>query len=254
MPAKHRPFKLVLFDVGNTLLYAEQSFDNIVPRANEAMYAALLEMGYARLDARFPEVYDQRTEEYYHLRAEELVEYSSAIVLRRVLTEYGYKEVSDAHIGKALRAFYSVTQANWIPEADTVPMLQVLQGQGYRLGVISNAADTEDIYQLLDKVQARPYFEQILVSAEVGIRKPHPRIFEMALEHFGMSAQETAMVGDTLAADILGANQLGIGSVWITRRADRPDNHLVQAKIQPDVSIAALSDLPNLLAAWPVQA
>jgi FMN phosphatase YigB (HAD superfamily) len=62
------------------------------------------------------------------------------------------------------------------------------------------------------------------------------------------------MVGDTLGADILGANNLGIASVWINRRVVmRPDNLAHDDTILPKATISALSELPGLLQAWKIQ-
>jgi FMN phosphatase YigB (HAD superfamily) len=116
---------------------------------------------------------------------------------------------------------------------------------GYRLGMISNAADDENVQELVDKGQLRPYFEFILSSAACGIRKPDPHIFQLALEHFRVPPEKTVMVGDTLEADILGANQLGIYSIWIPRHAENPPEG--ELPIQPQAVVPSLSELPKLL-------
>lgn len=69
----------------------------------------------------------------------------------------------------------------------------------------------------------------------------------MALAHWGTLPAHAAMVGDTLGADILGAKNAGIFSIWITRRADNPANQAHLDTIQPDAQIAALDELPGLL-------
>ena len=113
---------------------------------------------------------------------------------------------------------YSITQQNWYLEADAIPTLKTLREQGYRLGMISNTSDDKNVQQLVDRWELRPFFETIITSAGCGIRKPDERIFRLALDHFGVPPEQVAMVGDLLEADILGANQMGIYSIWITRR------------------------------------
>jgi FMN phosphatase YigB (HAD superfamily) len=56
------------------------------------------------------------------------------------------------------------------------------------------------------------------------------------------------MVGDTLGADILGAYNAGIYSIWITRHAESPANRAHADTIQPDAKIESLEDLYPLLA------
>ena len=57
--------------------------------------------------------------------------------------------------------------------------------------------------------------DHVLVSEDVGIRKPDPRIFERALELTGAQPSEAVMIGDSLQADIAGAASIGIGTIWI---------------------------------------
>jgi FMN phosphatase YigB (HAD superfamily) len=84
-------------------------------------------------------------------------------------------------------------------------------------------------------------------SARVGIRKPNPRIFNLALEALGIPPEKAAMVGDTLGADILGARNAGLMGIWITRRADSAANRAHAETIRPDAIIATLQELPGLL-------
>ena len=139
------------------------------------------------------------------------------------------------------------SQAHWLLEDDTLSTLQALQGEGYKLGIISNAGDDDDVQTLVDKANIRAYFDVVLSSAACGVRKPNPRIFALALEQMRLQAAETAMVGDTLGADILGAKNAGLYSIWLTRRADTPANREHQHTITPDAQISALGELPALL-------
>ena len=116
---------------------------------------------------------------------------------------------------------------------------------GYRLAMVSNAADDANTQVLVDKLGARPYVEFVLSSAAQGIRKPNPLIFLFALGRMGVAPERAVMVGDTLGADILGAHNSGMFAVWVTRRADRPANRAHAATIQPDAQVDRLSELPG---------
>jgi HAD superfamily hydrolase (TIGR01509 family) len=142
---------------------------------------------------------------------------------------------------------YAVSQSHWQPDPETLPTLRKLQEQGYRLGIISNAGDDTDVQALVDKAQIRPLCDFVLTSAAVGIRKPNPRIFHMGLDQWGARPEQAVMVGDTLGADILGAQNAQIYAVWLTRWADTPGNHAHADTIQPDASIRSLASLPALL-------
>jgi putative hydrolase of the HAD superfamily len=141
---------------------------------------------------------------------------------------------------------YAITQQNWYLETDTIPTLKTLRAHGYRLGMVSNTSDDKNVQQLVDRWELRPFFEKIVTSAGCGFRKPDQRIFRLVLDHFGVPPEQVAMVGDSPEADILGANQLGIYSIWITRRASPPEEG--ELSIQPQAVIPTLDLLPGLLA------
>jgi putative hydrolase of the HAD superfamily len=61
-----------------------------------------------------------------------------------------------------------------------------------------------------------------VISEEVGVRKPRSEIFQAVLEKLGSSPEETAHVGDALAADVDGATKAGLTAVWLTRRVKDP--------------------------------
>jgi len=146
-----------------------------------------------------------------------------------------------------LDRLFAVTQANWALESDARSTLKILQSSGYRLGLVSNAGDNQDVFQLVERFKIEPYFDFILTSAACSYRKPHPRIFELALVHWHIPASETAMVGDTLEADVLGAQKAGLYSIWITRRANLKSEDVL--RIQPDLSLPTLAGIPPALKA-----
>jgi putative hydrolase of the HAD superfamily len=184
---------------------------------------------------------------YFRYRDAELVEHTTRFILENLLRETGFQDVPDETMRGALADMYAVTQEHWLPEPDALPTLNQLSKLGYQMALVSNAADDENTQTLVDKLGAKNYFSAILSSAAIGIRKPDPRIFQMALEQMNASPNQAVMVGDTLGADILGAKNVGIYSIWITRRADTAANKTHVKTIIPDTSIFALSELPDLL-------
>lgn len=155
------------------------------------------------------------------------------------------------HLREALRALYGVTQKYWHVEPDAATTLQLLRAKGCRLGIISNAPDDDDVQALVENAQLKVFFDFVLTSAKAKVRKPNPSIFEAALAYWGARPEQVVMVGDTVTADVAGANRLRIASVWILRRADTPENHAAVKMHRPDATIQALSELPSLLEDWP---
>ena len=167
--------------------------------------------------------------------------------MRGLLAEWGFAELPEATLRAALKAWYLVSEAYWQPEPEAPAVLELLRQQGHRLGLISNAGDDEDVQRLVDKCGLRPYFDIVLTSAALGIRKPNPRIFQAALAHWGAEPFQAAMTGDRLGADVLGARNAGIFAIWLTRRAETAANRDHLETILPDVTVYSLSDLPPLL-------
>jgi HAD superfamily hydrolase (TIGR01549 family) len=239
----NRYFEAIFFDLGKTLMYDKDPWDPIFPRADAAMRKTLEQSGYPLVENAYGD-FNTIFDLYYH-RRKDAVEEETTVQLLRELMEAQGASPPDPVLFAAMEAMYAITQQNWYVEADAAPSLQILKDSGYRLGLISNAADDENVQELVDKGNLRSYFEFIISSAACGIRKPDARIFQLALDHFEVPPEKAAMAGDMLEADILGANQLGIYSIWVTRRAmTPPDGELA---IQPQAIVTSLSDIPELL-------
>lgn len=242
-----RPFDALIFDLGGTLIYFEGQWPEVLSRAYASLMKSLHAAGFDLDDGPFLKEFRHRIDQYYLQREAEFIEYTTACLLRTLLADHGYPEVSDAIVRSALRNMYAVSQAHWRTEEDAMSTLQLLREKGYRLGIISNASDANDVETLIDRAGIRHFFDPILISATVGYRKPNPRIFRLALDAWGLAPERAAMIGDTLGADILGARNAGMFSIWITRRAEAPANLAHVDTIQPDATIAALGELPGLL-------
>ena len=239
--------RAVLFDLGNTLMYAKtpELWPDVIRRGNQALIKYLSELGYLDQQDEFLQEFNNRLHQYYLQRDDQFLETSTFLVLKELLAEKGYPNISDQIIRESLDAHYAITQKNWELEKDTKSCLESLKRSNYKMGILSNAGDDRDVHQLIRKFNLRRYFDFVLTSAACGFRKPHEKIFEIAIENLMVKAEEVAMVGDTLNADILGANRLGIFSIWITRRVNPYPSGRLPTK--PKATINILSELPSLL-------
>jgi putative hydrolase of the HAD superfamily len=233
-------FRAILFDLGGTLMYTRHPWEPILARSDEALAQSLRDQG-LDLSPAFADEFRERVIEYYDERDQSLFETTYFSVVRDMLSERGFSQVTDAVIRSSLDALFAVTQENWALEEDSLLTLKMLEAAGYRLGIISNAGDNRDVFQLVERFGIEPFFDFVLTSAACSYRKPHPRIFELALSHWNIPPQDVVMVGDTLEADILGAHNAGLYGIWITRRAGQ------KSLIQPDLSVPTLLDIPRHL-------
>jgi len=246
-----RKFDYVLFDLGNTLLYYDAPWPGSLEEAISALTRQLVQEQVPVDPDAFQHDFLARMTKYYTSREVDCVEVTSLDVLKSFLNEHGIEDVSIRQLRNALAAMYAVSQSYWHAEEDTLPVLAELQQAGYRMGLVTNASDSDDVQVLVDKAGIRGYMDVIVISADIGLRKPHPRIFETALKFWSTVPGRAVMVGDLLPADILGANELGIASIWITRRASKHANQPFLDTVKPDVTITSLAELPGVLENFP---
>jgi HAD superfamily hydrolase (TIGR01549 family) len=243
--------RAVLFDLGGTLMYERATWDAINARADEALTNYLRREGMELNLSTFPREFRKRLRKYFQQREKDLLETTYSFVLRDVLRDKGYGDVPESTLRTGLDQLFAITQTNWTIEDDTLPTLQKLDDDGYRMGLISNAGDDQDVQQLARRFGIAQYFDFILTSAACSYRKPHRRIFELALSNWYFLPSEAVMVGDNLDADVRGAQSVGLFAVWLSRRAgERTED---QRSIQPDASLASLSELPAFLDRLQVQ-
>ena len=99
--------------------------------------------------------------------------------------------------------------------ADAVPALNSLREQGMPMGIVSNF--TSDLEHLLRRLGLRDFFGFVIVSAQVGIAKPDPRIFDLAVSQLHRPRHRLLYVGDHIGDDIEGAHAAGLDAVLIDR-------------------------------------
>ncbi len=104
--------------------------------------------------------------------------------------------------------------------SDTLPILELLRERGVPLGVVSNYGT--HLLDLLPKLGIFDYFDFIIVSAIVGVTKPDPKIFEMAIEEAGVPPDQILYIGDNPVDDVQGANNIGIDALLINRPGREP--------------------------------
>ena len=135
---------------------------------------------------------------------------------------------------------------------DVVPTLTALRDRGFRLASVTNRGYSgPDFWEEVRQLGLDELFETIVVSCDVGYLKPHPRIFEIALQRLGVEAAECLMVGDDLRADVEGPKTLGMMAVWrrppANKRVESPtDGRAREAMVRPDYAVDQMAELLGL--------
>ena len=126
---------------------------------------------------------------------------------------------------------------------DAIETLSALREKGYRIGCVTNRSYGGPTF--VEEVEAHglaDFFEVTAVSCDFGYMKPHPKIYQHALDALDIEAGETAMVGDSLRADVEGAQALGMTGIW--RR--QPNSREQVNGVRPDFTVDRLSEIPQL--------
>jgi HAD superfamily hydrolase (TIGR01549 family) len=209
--------EMVFLDIGGVL------YDDTVYA--RALHRALRDAGARFTDAEFDE-------EYTRARTEQ-----SGSFRRRLIARF----LPDGD----LRELESLAARYWhYPPAalydDVLPCLEALQ-DAYRFGVIANQPG--DVRTAMRRDGLEPFFEVWGVSDELGVGKPDPALFELAVKTAGVAPGVSVMVGDRLDYDMRPAAQVGMRTVWMLR-GEAPDEPTPEQLAETDAAVGSLADLP----------
>ncbi len=207
----------VFFDLDHTLWDFEKNsaltFEKILEESNIQVVLS-----------DFLEVYKPINLEFWKLYREEKVSQENLRYQRLKLTfdKLGYV-VSDDQI-HFLSSQYIANLSSYshlLPNA--MEVLDYLK-PNYKLHIITNGFQVVQDNKLKN-AKLFPYFNQIINSEMAGVKKPNPKIFQLALEKSKVSAERSIMIGDSIEADILGAQALGFHTIHFNAHND-PEHDL----------------------------
>jgi putative hydrolase of the HAD superfamily len=141
-----------------------------------------------------------------------------------VFARLGIAREKRAEIFDEIYQFFAEPKA-WELYPDTLESLERLKSNGLSLAIVSNW--NSSLKKVVDGLRLTGYFEFILASAEVGWKKPSPKIFEIALERASAEPARVVHVGDTYQTDVLGARKAGIRGIMLDRRGGTHHDHEV---------------------------
>ena len=112
----------------------------------------------------------------------------------------------------------------------------------------TRTATEAELRQFLRRAGIVRFLAWVVTSVDAGHRKPAPGFFNFALEKCGLGKDEMLFVGNQLNTDIIGGEQYGIRTVWLSGLGHRSaDETLSPEDVRPDYTIGTLGDLPLLL-------
>jgi putative hydrolase of the HAD superfamily len=255
---------MVFFDIGGTLAYPNPSFNGLLAQVCQANGLDITADQAGRTE---PIVWQRIAERRdagrgFSLSAEESRQFW-LWVYRTYLTEMGHPSAAEGDLPELLLTTFMRTDSYRLYD-DVIPTLRKLRDAGFPMGVISNWEAWLD--RLLVDLLIHEYFDFTLVSGAVGIEKPDPQIFRMALDAAGVRPEESVHVGDSPAHDVAGAEAVGIHGILLDRddrfsplfpkpldAADEDEAVISTGGPTPEVHVAhrvrTLLEIPDLLGA-----
>ncbi len=137
---------------------------------------------------------------------------------------------------------------SWEPFPDVEPMLTAARAiDGIRIGIVSDWGS--NLREIIAELGLDRHVDFVLPSGAVGVAKPNPAFFRLALDEAGVEPRQAIMVGDSYRADVRGAWSAGMDAVWLDRREGvniTPDDEPIPADVR---RIHGLDELPAIIAA-----
>jgi putative hydrolase of the HAD superfamily len=236
--------KSVVFDLGHTLIDYYSAWELPEQRAIERSYQLAVANGCEAPEGKFQADLQKMLKEGHMRKEKELVEIPLYRVLDTIFQRFGC-DVTDELLVEGMDTFYGMLKEHRKLVPGTVEMLEMVRDRGYAIGLVSDVAwglPSEYPQRDLDFFHLTDYFDDMVFSTDVGLRKPHPKMFKIALANLGADAAGSFFVGNSLQCDVKGA--LGVGMTAVLKRSDyfQPDDSIV-----PDATVDQWSDLAAIL-------
>lgn len=184
----------ILFDAGQTFLFPDFPFlKNLLAEYGVATDILPLQKGAALAREK---IFRHREKENWKAYLTFWMQYVGA-------AEHVIPEI----LGRVLERHKREHLWSW-PDPTASEVFAKLKNLGYRLGVISNSDGS--IERSMNKFGFAPFFDCMIDSHVVGVEKPDPRIFELALQQLGLPAERCAYIGDNYDRDVIGARRAGL--------------------------------------------
>jgi putative hydrolase of the HAD superfamily len=236
--------KGAIFDLGETLMHLTATWEQVAEWRVQAIHSALAEQGADPSEADVKREWSRlhAEESDYAARTFEEIEIQESFL--KLFERLKVKPEQQPNMDELLKRFFALEAESWVILPGVLQMLQQVRDLGLRTGLLSNARNDWAVKEIMNRLGLTSYFDVILTSAAVGIRKPRPEPFREMLKLLGVRADEAVMVGNSLEADIAGAKPLGVRTILV-KFGNHPDElplHL-ETNVDPDTTVSAVQDI-----------
>ena len=227
--------RAVLFDIDDTLFPTSVFAERARRKAVEAMVAAGLDVDVEEAYGELEEVVQEFTSNYDR--------HFDQLILRLGdrLKEGVHKAIV---IASGVQAYHA-TKRHLDPFPDVVRALEKLRATDLVRGVVSNGLTVKQAEKLVRLGLSDSFSPNaIFISEEIGVAKPHPRIFVVACEHLGIEPAEAMYVGDSPVKDVDAAHEAGL--LTCLRRGDGKYAGQI-GRHEPDHAVESFDRLVEIL-------
>lgn len=225
-------YEVVLFDADDTLFDFKKSETH----------------AFMKTMTEYDDFYDEgiHLKAYHEINTRIWKEFEMGEITQRELKVERFRRLKEA-LGLAFapeefadQYMHHLSHASFVyPEAED--LMKKLQGK-YKMAIITNGLTQVQTRRIRNAPLAR-YFQDIVISEEIGISKPDPQIFAHTLAKLGHEeAGNVLMIGDSLTSDIKGGENYGMDTCWFN--PEGKENH---SSITPTFEIRKLMDLLDIL-------
>jgi HAD superfamily hydrolase (TIGR01549 family) len=231
--------KAVLLDYIGTLV---EPHNYTLETSKRKLHKVLCQAGLKSSMKEFMEAYAEAHEKYRKIRYEELREVTNAVWVSETLNNIQCKtNTEDPRLRAALNAFFQdfINSLKLRPHAKKLIKTAT---EHCKVGLVSNFTYAPVIYASLRKLGISQYFNAVLVSEEIGWRKPHRIMFDKALRILQVKAEEAIFIGDSPTEDIKGAKHVGLKTVFVPSQFYSASD-LIKFGEKPDAIVKDLREM-----------
>jgi len=207
--------KAILFDLGETLV-TQNIEDNLVTMKALEKISKILPR--PKSPSELFAIYKQGYNVNEAFRSKHHVEIPIQAWMVQLLRRALGQEPEDNLVEEAIKIVVSARAENAVVFPDSKPLLEKLSKRRIKLGIISNVSSHDVAVEILRKVDLLEYFDYVVTSAFVGIRKPDPGIFLYALMQLKLQPRNAVIVGDSERHDVWGGTITGMKTVLVSKK------------------------------------
>ncbi|HHW68524.1 MAG TPA: noncanonical pyrimidine nucleotidase, YjjG family [Epulopiscium sp.] len=230
--------KAIFFDLDNTLW----DHDKAQRRTIERVYEYLIQLHPIPDDQdTFARIYDGCNAKVWDAYKKGELKHEE-VRINRFIDLLGRYNIADRDLAITLNELYLSIYPTWTFLVEGAKELLDELTERYPLGIITNGFSETQVMKI-DRSGLKQYFKWIAYSGEVGKAKPHPEIFAYAMNQAHILHEEALFIGDDFGADIIGAKDAGMKTIWFNPKGKEEPEKDQYA----DYTVSSLKEISDIV-------